>query len=259
MSTPRFTYGLLPSPPSNNDSTADVLLGAAGAPPPEESLELLAYVSTHNQGGTSTCVWQAIAQAVWVYLSARGKQASWLSVMFGYWNTLKLQGHGMSDDGCVPRVALQVLTDAGFCSESEWPFDESKVLAQPPPDAYTAAYDQRVITKFHRLFSQGEQLKLDIKTAINQKRPVIYGSPVDQAYESYTHGIIQVPKSPFLGSHMRCLVGYTKDFAIESNSWGDWGMSGLGHLSWDVITWPMCHDFWIFDDAPVLSEYANAA
>ena len=215
----------------------------------------MSLVDIHDQGGTSTCVWQATAQAVKVHLDARDAPRSvWLSVLFGYWNTLKEQGRGIVDAGVIPRIALQTLTDAGFCDESEWPFIESKILDQPLPDAYTAAFDQKLITGYYRLFSVQDQLVDDIKKAISQDRPVIWGSPVDQAYEDHTSGIVAPPTGPWLGSHMRCLVGYTADYAIEANSWGrNWGENGLARISWDFIKWAYAHDFWVFDSVPNIS------
>lgn len=251
----RLYRGLLPSPPDNRDYPAAQLLGAAPLSLPAAFHDLVPLVEIHNQGGTNTCVWQSIAQAVKVFLKARNAPKSvWLSVLFGYWNTLKLQGRAFVDDGCIPRVALQVLTDAGFCDESDWPFIEAQVLAQPLPDAYTAAFDQKLITSYYRLFSVQDQLIADIKLALSQSRPVIWGSPIDQVYEDYSGGILGPPKGPWVGSHMRCLVGYDQDYAIEANSWGiGWGENGLARVSWDFITWAYSHDFWVFDGVPSVS------
>jgi hypothetical protein len=252
--TGQFKKGLLPSPPSSKDYSAEQLLGAAG-PVPDEYTKLVSLVEIHNQGGTNTCVWQSIAQAVKVFLKARNApKAAWLSVLFGYWNTLKEQGRGFSDNGCIPRIALQTLTDAGFCDEGDWPFIEAQVLNQPLPDVYTAAFDQKLITSYYRLFGVQNELIAGIKQALSQDRPVIWGSPIDDGYEKYSGGVMGPPTGPWLGSHMRCLVGYTADYAIEANSWDtNWGEGGLAKISWEFITWAYAHDFWVFDGVPVIS------
>lgn len=245
--------GLFPSPPSNSDNEAVHLFGAsASSAVPDSCANLLPFVSIADQGPTNSCVWQAIAQAVHVFLKYRDiNEDVWLSVLFGYYNTLFKQG-AVVDGGCVPRTALEVLTQLGFCEDAAWKFNPFNVLKHPLPDAYTEANDQKLITHFYRLFGTGEDLVLQIKQAISKGYPVIYGSPVDAGYESYSGGsILGPPTGSWLGSHMRCLVGYEPDYAIEANSWGTgWGNSGLGYIGWDFITWPSSFDFWVFDSVP---------
>lgn len=245
-------YGLFPSPPSKTDNEAEQLLGASG-PVPARFEGLLPFVGQQDQGQTNSCVWFATRQAAHVFLKNKDPNSDvWLSALFGYYNTLVAQGQGIVDRGCIPRIALQVLTSAGFCDEVDWPFDEAQVLKQPLPDAYTEANDQKLITDYYRIFSTGDDLVLQIKQALVKGYPVIYGSPVDAGYESYNGGkILMPPQGPFLGSHMRCLVGYREDYAIEANSWGPtWGNNGLGYIGWDFIKWEMAHDFWVFDSVP---------
>lgn len=244
--------GLFPSPPSKKDFEAEQLLGA-GDSVPARFEELLPFVSIHDQGPTNSCVWFAIAQAIRVFLAYRGiSDDVWISALFGYYNTLLLQGKGLVDKGCIPRIALQVLTQAGFCDAEDWPFDPSKVLKHPLPDAYTEANDQKLITSYYRLFSTGEDLVFQIKQALSQGYPVIYGSPIDAGYDSHAgSGILRPPTGPWLGSHMRCLVGYTPEYAIEANSWGPfWAANGLGYIGWDFVKWEYAHDFWVFDGVP---------
>lgn len=246
------SLGLIPSPPSNKDYEAEKLLGAGS--PPDQFQGLSPFVSIHNQNPTSTCVLQSISQAIRTFLKYRDPSIPddfWPSVLFGYFNTLKKQGRGIVDKGCIPRIALSTLTNAGFCDEVDWPFDVSKVLDQPLPNAYTQAYDQRLITSYYRIFSVGDELVQAIKLALSKGHPVIYGSPIDMGYNDYKGGILGPPTGPWIGSHMRCLVGYTPDYAIESNSWGqNWGEAGFAKISWDFIKFPWAHDFWVFDGAP---------
>jgi hypothetical protein len=197
-------------------------------------------------------VWFAIAQAVHVWLKSGKNVDEWISTLFGYWNTLKLQG-SIVDAGCQPRIALQVLTQAGFCGNALWPFIESMVLQQPAPDAYTAANDNKATSSsFYVIDSSGDQKIADIKTAIAAGYPVIYGSPVDAMYEGYNGGIMAVPNGTPVGSHQRCLVAYTSDYVVEANSWGTgWGETGLARISWEICTWNQASDFWVFDSLPI--------
>jgi hypothetical protein len=178
----------------------------------------------------------------------------WLSVLFGYYNTLLDQKESPPTDlGCIPRNALEVLTNIGFCNTENWPFDQSKVLVHPLPDAYAEAFDQRLISKYYKITATGDALVQQIKQAISSGYPVIYGSPIDSTYEAYAGGgkVLNAPTGEWLGSHMRCLVGYTADYAIEANSWSTgWGNNGLGYIGWDFIKWPSAFDFWVFDGVP---------
>lgn len=249
------SYGRLPSPPDSRDKPAALLLTGA-APPPPSNDSLLRYVRIHDQSITNTCVWFATAQALRVLLMSRdGATDPWISTAFGYWNTLKLQGLGFSDRGCIPRVALDALLKGGFCDESAWPFDEAKVLMQPVPGAYVAAYDQRLLTGYYRLTSFGDQLLFDVKRAINAGFCVIWGSPVDQKYEDFDGSYIMgIPQGPMKGQHQRCLVGYTETHFIEANSWSNsWGSNGFGLISPEFITWDRAGDFWVFDAAPPMA------
>jgi hypothetical protein len=249
------SYGRIPSPVDLRDKPAALLLSAA-APPPPANESLLQYVSIHDQSITSACVWFAIAQAVRVFLKNNGVAGDpWMSTLFGYWNTLKLQGLGLSDNGCIPRIALDALLSGGFCEEAAWTFDPANVTTQPPPGAYVAAYDQRLLTNYYRLTSFGDQLVFDIKTAINAGHCVIWGSPVDRGYEDYNGSYIMGPPSgPFLGQHQRCLVAYNESCLIEAGSWGTlWGQNGLGLISPEFIKWDQAGDFWVFDGAPPIA------
>lgn len=244
--------GLFPSPPSKDDVESEQLLGSGGSQPPRFE-GLLPLVRISDQSITQTCVWFSIAQAAHVYLKNQNPSADiWLSPTFGYYNTLKAQGRGIQDRGCIPRIALQVLTESGFCDDKDWPFDPAMVLKQPLPDAYTQANDQKLITNYYRLYGTGEELVMQIKQALIAGYPVIYGSPIDRAYEGHDgKNPMGPPTGPWLGSHMRCLVGYTEDFAIEANSWGTgWGSNGFGLIGWEFIKWGYCHDFWVFSGVP---------
>jgi hypothetical protein len=253
---PRRYYGHFPSPPDSRDYDAKLLIGGAQLAAPVEYTSLVSLVEIHDQGPTNTCVWQAIAQAMLVFLKEKDPaSARWLSTLFGYWNTLKLQNMGMTDQGCVTREALQVLSQIGYCAESAWPFDPSKVLQQPMPDVYTAATDQQQKTQYYRIYSTGDQRIADIKSAISQGYPVIWATPVDGEYESYSGGILGPRNGQWLGSHQRCLVGYTADYVIEANSWGTgWGENGFSRISWEYITWPYSIEFWVFTAAPFVSS-----
>lgn len=245
-------FGLIPSPPDPRDWSASRILRGA-APAPASSDSLLQYVSVRNQGNTETCVWFATAQALHLWLKSVKGREEWISTLFGYYNTLQMQGAGIVDQGCQPRIAMQVLTQAGFCGDLVWPFVEGNVLQQPPPDAYTAANDNKLVAGYYyRIDSEGDQRIADIKTAISSGYPVIYGTPVDQTYENYSGGIMAVPSGPPLGSHCRCLVAYTPDYVQEVNSWStNWGENGLARINWEICTWSEASDFWVFDSVPV--------
>lgn len=232
-----FGRGFLPSPPDSRDYPIERLLGAA-APPPEQALGLVPYVSIHDQGQTSSCVSFAIAQALRVYLRSKGfSEDFWPSTRFHYYLTLERQGSGIVDGGLIPRFAFQVLSESGFCKEEHWGWDPSGILAAPLPDTYTFASDQAKKTQYYRFFGSGDDLVAQIKSALAQGYPVVWGGPISKDYEVFDGaGTIKLQAPPFEGGHMRCLVGYNSSYAIESNSWGTgWGSSGFGFIDWGFI------------------------
>jgi len=251
--------GFVSSPPDERDFPAEQLLGAAA--PIQDSVDLSSLSKIHDQGQTNSCVIFSSAQALRVYLKYRGLLDDvWFSIRFGYYNTLVAQNQGIKDDGCIPRYALQSLQDTGFCAEASWPWDETNVLAHPLPDAYTMAEDQKRKTTYYRITSTGEDLKFAVRLALNKGYPVIWGGPIDAPYEAYYenggNGLIQTPTAPWVGSHMRCIVGYTPDYMLEANSWGTMmGLNGFGRVDWNFVANApsLGYEFWVFDSVPNLT------
>jgi hypothetical protein len=139
----------------------------------------------------------------------------------------------------------------GFCLESDWAFGMDRVRKLPDWKADRGAYDQRIVTGFYRISSSGPQFLTDIRRALSQQYPVIYGGPVTETYERYTGGIMKRLTDAPLGAHMRCLVGYESNCFYEANSWGiGWGETGCSRLSEDFVTWDQNFDFWVFNGVP---------
>lgn len=58
------------------------------------------------------------------------------SRLFIYYNARKMIGQENIDEGCVIRDAFKSINKDGVVSESDWPFDISKVTKQPPAELY---------------------------------------------------------------------------------------------------------------------------
>lgn len=247
--------GLKPSPPSDQYWKLDRLLGAVRADAPDEHLELVQHVLIHDQYELEACVGFAAMQAHRVFLRNRGygDASLWYSPLFPYWEARELLGEERQDAGCVPAFLLSALTQRGFCDEKYWPTDATaedrkrRVLERPSWLAYKAAFDQRSMEGYYNIGSSGNDRINDLKMALSQGYPVMYGSPVNAAFDNYTSGILTDLSGPSRGGHMRCIVGYTPDYFIEANSWGTgWGEQGLCRMSYGAIASDLCYDFWVF-------------
>jgi hypothetical protein len=232
---------------------------------PAEHLELLTYVDfVRDQGGTQSCVWQAIQQQHYVALGANGVSSrKALSVLFGYWQTRKKLGLESLDMGCMPRLAWKAAQDMGFCPDDLWPFDEPEVNRPPSLDATAGAIDQKWIDGYYSIWGVTNRIE-EVKLALSQNHPVVFGTGVDRAFKSFRSDedkLLHTPAGEIVGRHMMCALAYDAEGLWVVNSWGkDWGVpdpsgifrGGFFHMAWDWVEWIGCTDWWAVKYAPVL-------
>lgn len=205
-----------------------------------------------NQGGSSSCVAQAIAYAVMILESVCGFEYDPISRLFIYWNPRKHDGGRITDSGTYPRSALEMLRKFGVPSEKYWPFSDSrfKINRQPPWNAYMKGHSRKD-GKYVQIFDVGDQRVKAVQAAIDAEYPVIYGSQVSKSYlEDDGPSIIDVPSAndPLVGGHMQTLVGYREHNGIvifkQVNSWSEfWRDGGFVEVTEDVIKWKYSSDF----------------
>ena len=245
----RRVGGLLPSPVDPRDWPSEDLLGARRKLSTPQDASLRSYVdSVLDQGNTESCVGNAVAQAVRVLMRARGTSAAFLpSRLMVYYNSRAVHGGTTSDVGTYMRAALASIQKLGFCSEEVWPFDESKINKKPSWNAYRKGIHNRVVNGYYAIKQKGDARVERVKTAILDKRPIVFGMRIDRAFEQATgSNVIGVPTGDIIGGHAMCIIGYDAEGVDVVNSWGtSWGDQGYGKLSWDVVAWEKAIDFYV--------------
>lgn len=169
------------------------------------------------------------------------------SKLFIYYGERKMEGTITSDSGAQIRDGVKVLAQTGNCSESKWPYNESKVYIVPSQDAYTEAALHK-ITTYMRLESLD-----DVRHCLADGFPVSFGFTVYESFESEqvaSTGIVPVPgrNEEVSGGHAVLAVGYDdiNKWLIVKNSWGaDWGDKGYFYLPYEFVNnSDLSDDYW---------------
>lgn len=254
--------GYIPSPVDDRDyslvgNATTSLFGSSLPSAPAEHFDLLQYIDRINdQGGTNSCVWQAIQQQHYIAQGVNGVSSrKYLSVLYGYWQTRKRGGTEAFDLGCMPRLAWQAAATMGFCVEKLWPFNMAGVNRPPSFDATAGAIDQKWIEGYYNIWGLSGRAE-EVRAAISQGHPVIFGTIVDDAFKAY-RGIKNPqplkPPTGFSGRHMMCAPAYDQHGLWVVNSWNkSWGApdpsgfhpGGFFRMSWEWVNWHQATDWW---------------
>ncbi len=231
------------------DVSARPMLGAA-THLPKEMLALLPFILfIFDQTVTSSCVGQAIGNAIEIRLRALGMAlVETVSRMAIYtWARMREErNRALHDDGCNPRDAILSIGSDGVPKEHDWPFDPKHINDALPWDVEQQASAGRIDA--HYWIDSDDIARVhDIMNALVQLYPVVFGTFVDTAYMNLTEAqaLAGVTKMNLAdargGDHMQCIVGYrtNADGSVSFlvlNSWGSgWGWNGCAWVHQDVI------------------------
>lgn len=212
------------------------------------------YTNISNQLNLGSCVANATVDAFEILKGLQDKNSvTQLSRLFVYWNARVYTQDTDKDEGTQIRNAFDSLKRLGVCQESTWPYNTSKVFAQPPINAYKEGNDN-TITSFYRIDANGDDQQLnDIETAIRANHPVVFGVIVSKAFTQdinlrESDCTIDAPKDS-VGSHALVVTGVRtnangrREFYIR-NSWGmAWGFNG--HCWFTEEYMKMAEDIWV--------------
>lgn len=216
-------------------------------------------VNVLDQGSASSCVANANMQAIRMSHKRMGVANPQLgSRLLNYWFSRAAEHATSIDGGTYQRDFLDSLNRFGFCPESKWPYDVSRVNDMPSSAAIRAAYDQHAPTDYRRITVGSYGVVTAVKRALAAGYPVTFGTLVSTAFASDQLGTgpLKPPiGEPIAGGHALCIVGYDGDTFDVVNSWGDgWGAGGYCTFSADYLAWSGSGDFWIVAQPPRYSE-----
>lgn len=246
MSDVKRFYGYRPDPPDPRDR-----LYKAGPP---ESLPLIVDLrctpaaTVFNQGKLNSCTANAIVSDI-----MRVDPANWdaapPSRLFLYFQGRVLGGTQTQDNGACIRDVIKAANLSGVCSETLWPYVESKVNDEPSPECLEAA-------KGH-LALQYESLdtNYDFRHCLANWRPFVFGATVYESFESdevAKTGMVPMPgaNEREVGGHAMLCVGYddSRQLFVVQNSWGvEWGDCGHCYFPYAYFSSMDVNDCWAID------------
>lgn len=276
MPVPSTPFGYLPDPVDRRDWDYQLKLG------PERSLTLVEHLdwrprnaSILTQGDLGSCVGQAVPGAVRLKHVLDGVKDPELG------NRLHIYAGARSyigtldwDSGSHIRDAFRFINSMGYMPERETDnkYDITKFRELPSPEEQRIMFDQKNKrdasanraarpVKYYRIFDSGAARKPALKEAMNKGGVPVLGTTTTEKFIKYKSGILQRPDPTErqTGGHAFYLCGYTEDYVIMANSWGDdWGLDGYCYLSWNWIFWEETRDIWVVDKAPYFSHLEAA-
>lgn len=250
---PERGFGYRPDQPDHRDYRLSALK-LSGDIPDAASL-LSTPIAIKDQMASSSCPGQSVAQAVRLaYAVGNSEPCPDLSALFVYFNARMEDGAGMGDDGATLRGAIKSLQRFGVCPEDKWAFALSRVNREPDWKARRAAHDRRGIRGYYRI-DAGDVL--GVKTALANKKPVVGGWEVNEAFRRYNGSyVLGKLSAPYIGRHAMVIGAYDSRASTIAkygaprntmiNSWGtDHGDNGLIYVDDEFIERAL--DLWAID------------
>lgn len=260
MTQSKVGLGLIPTPP---DIRPFGVFGGATEDGPDADLHLDKLIRRGgNQNPTNTCVWWAIAQALWIILGYEGLPKRWLSILGGYYYT-RMRTHQdrdkVVDVGCRPTDAAMVVRELGLIPEHLWPFISIMVDDEPTYDVSVTADPDWFFLK-RIIVPEGDRGKAIRHIIHDLHRPVLIGQQVTSDYVSWHPGC---PPWTFslggdaVGRHMEAIATYNRLGPLTISSWGNLYER---QMAWKQVESDTVSDLWYAEvDRPKLVEMLKAA
>lgn len=226
--------GYKPDAPDARDHRYGANSGPALAPLVLDEPDQERFVRTvRDQGGTSSCVGQALAAAIEICAAIAG-QACEISAsgcyVFGVEAERPTYRGALDDDGSFPRLVMAAAQTRGVLPESARPFSEENVVKRPVHGELLEAFDARGL-RYFRIDATGKARIDAIKDALRRGYGLLFGTNVSAEYQR-NRGEVVTAMGPSIGGHMQAIVAVRGDTVRILNSWGeDWGDLGFANFS----------------------------
>jgi hypothetical protein len=228
-------------PPRGEPVPPQPLPPAFASVPVQDAVDLRKYCTpVGDQGQTSRCAAFAWTHAAELVANMKDGNTPRLSPSFTMLEFQRMQGdaqdyayaHSGGDGTINGPDPGRVLAEAGTCRQELWP-DESE----------TPATSERVLiadAERHRLDATPHPIAIeDVRTVLSAGCPVQVDMNTGPAFSNVGRdGIFNAaePPSGRHGRHAMLIVGYTGNFYILKNSWGEsWGDKGYGYVPKGVL------------------------
>ncbi len=237
-----FVLNCVPSIDQQDDWTMDDAISAGyldvSAPLPEQVDLRLNWWKVDNQGSTGACVGYATAYGVlrWHYykknlIPKRQKPSArfiWMAnketdTYTTYPTTF------LESTGTYTKLALKVAQKYGCVLDSDLPMNGH--LSTLKQSVFYSRAAKHRITSYNNL---GDNLD-DWRKWIAFNGPILVRLDIDTTWDNATHTgghLKDYIDTQTRGGHAVCLVGYTQDYFIVRNSWGEqWGDKGFAYAA----------------------------
>ena len=209
--------------------------------PVQDAVDLRKYCTpVGDQGQTSRCSAFAWTHAAEMVANMKSGEAPRLSPSFTMLEFQRMQGDAQDysyayagGDGTIggPDPG-RVLAEQGTCRQELWPDDSER----PASSERTLSAD----AERHRLDATPHPIALDdVRKALSGGCPVHVAMNTGPGFSKVGRdGVFNAaePPSGRHGRHAMLMVGYTGNFYILKNSWGeDWGDKGYGYVPKNVL------------------------
>jgi len=240
--------GYLPDAPDARDHLFSAHRASAAFLPSAATVDR-PDVDAKNQGGTSSCVGQAVAQALRLSYLARDVVCPELSARSVYRLARNIDGTE-SDGGTYLRSGCYAVQRLGCATEDACPFSAAEVDDQLPFRALHSSFDRGGTRRYYRIAAGNPDA---VRRAIAAGFPVVGGWSVDEAFvQSDGRGIQGPVLGDIIGGHAMCIVGYVDELFTVLGSWGsEYGHDGRIQVTRSFVA--QGTDLWALDtdgDAP---------
>lgn len=241
-------FGYLRDPEDARDQPFAAKLGRfAESPPPASASLERADVRPKDQGMTSSCTGQAVAQAVRLAYLHQGVACPELSALDVYYRGRAEYGGQGTDDGSYLRSVISATKQGGVADERAWPFSEYDVNRNPNMLARRSAFDRKGTRGYYRI--EGGDVD-GIRRAIAAGYPVVGGWQVDDGFLNWNGNGVISGQVMAIGGHAMPIVSYAADGTFRLlNSWGlSYGRSGYAVV--DDMFVAAVQDAWAIEVSP---------